>query len=166
MENVQYGVRVGSFSSKMGLAFTVASTSLIVLALTLAWVLHGYVLLQLNLLGENDDVDAAQRLVMLIALAVPLVPLFFFSNKRLQSFMNDAALREDIIFKKRLRKALWTEIIFAAILIASGIYTGLSVLLLGEEGNAVDGFTSALFYGGSFALLALWSFSFQKKTAR
>lgn len=165
VENVQYGIRVGSFSSRMGLAFTVASTSLVILAVTAAYALHGLVLQQLGLIDVASK-EAAGRFVWLVALAIPLVPLYFFSNKRLNTFMGDATFREDIVFKKRLRRALWSEIILAAVMIASGVYTGLSVLLLDAEGNAIDGFTSALFYGGAFALLALWSYAFQKKTVR
>lgn len=167
VENVQYGVRVGSFFTRMSLAFIVASTSLVVLVILAAWSLHGLVLQQIigvSYAGSPEDV--AKRFVLLVSFAIPLIPLFFFSSKKLNVFMEDPALREDIVFKKRLRFALWSEIILAVLSIAGGVYQGLNVLLLGGEGNVLEGFSTALFYGGAFVLLAWWSYSFQKRTVR
>lgn len=157
VENVQYGVTVGSYLSRVSLAFMVASTSLAVIAVTTAWTLHTLVL---------GDEEVSERFVLLISLALPLLPLYFFSNSRLKKFMENPVLREDILFKKILRQALWIEILLAVLSIVYGVYGGLNVVLLNNSGNAVDSFTSALFYGGAFTLLALWSYSFQKKTQR
>jgi FtsH-binding integral membrane protein len=160
VENVQYGVKVGGFLSRIGLTFVVASTSLVILALSVAYALHGAVTV------HDGSNEIAQRFIWLVSVAIPLLPLFIFTNKKLNMFVNDPVLREEITFKKRLRRALWAEIILAALCIAGGVYGGLSVALLKEEGDALDSFSSALFYGGAFALLALWSYSFQKRTQR
>ena len=162
VENVQYNVRVGKFFSRVGFAFVVASTSLIFLALVLAWTLHG---VAGQMFGFAKDV-VTERIIILIALSVPLIPLHLFSTKRLKKLIENPVNLEDIIFKKHLRKALWGEIIIGVFYISYGIYKGLSVIFLDKSGSAAEAFSSAIFYGGAFALLALWSYSFQKLTQR
>lgn len=160
VENVQYGVKVGGFMSKIGLTFVIASVSVTILALSIAYALEGAVTV------HDGSNDVAERFIWLVSIAIPLLPLFLFTNKRLSTLVADPVMREEITFKKRLRRALWIEIIFAALCIAAGVYGGLSVALLHESGDALESFASAVFYGGAFALLALWSYSFQKKTQR
>jgi len=162
VENVQYNVRVGKFFSRVGLAFTVASVSLIFLMLVLAWVLHG---VTGQMFGFEKGV-VTERIILLIAISVPLLPLHLFSTKRLKKLIENPVNLEDIIFKKHLRKALWGEILIGVYYISWGIYKGLSVIFLDKSGSAAEAFSSAVFYGGAFALLALWSYSFQKLTRR
>ena len=76
VENVQYNVRVGKFFSRVGLAFTIASASLIFLVLVLAWVLHGVAGQMFGF--EKNVVVVTERIILLIALSVPLLPLHLF----------------------------------------------------------------------------------------
>lgn len=162
VENVQYNVRVGRFSSRVSLAYALANTSLFVLVLVLAWALYAIA----GKVFQFGDNKIGERIIAFVAVALPLLPLFLFSQKRLRKFMEDPASREDIIFKKNVRRSLWLEIILGVLNIVFGIYEGLSVLFLGTEGNALQHFSSVVFFGGGFAFLAWWSYSYQKLTHR
>jgi hypothetical protein len=162
VENVQYNVQVGKFFSRVGFAFTVANASLMILILVLAWVLHG-------LAGQTfgfENYFVKESIILLIAISVPLIPLHIFSTKRLKKLIENPANLEDILFKKHLRKALWAEIIISVYYISFGIYKGLSILFLDKEGNVAAAFSGVIIYGGAFAFLAWWSYSFQKRTQR
>jgi hypothetical protein len=171
VENVQYNVQVGKFLSRVGFAFIIASASLIIITLVSAWALHG-------IAGQVFDFNfketaMTERILLLIAIFVPVLPLHFFTARRLKKLIADPLHLEDIIFKKYLRQTLWVEIVMAVLCISYGLYTGLSIMFLDQPGiflndpdNIAEAFSTTIFYGGAFTLLALWSYSFQKMTQR
>jgi hypothetical protein len=166
VENIQYNVNVGKVKSKVGFAgFLTFCTAWVGASLVL------FTLLSLKTMAfssvESEIIEAKEMLVFIIALAIPVIPLFIFLFKRLEKLLRENSINnDDISYKKTLQMHMILSIINSVAWVFTFVYTVLTVLLLesatpGEPTN----FDSIFF---AFTALALTAFfwHFQKQTKR
>ena len=163
VENVQYNVKVRKFSSRVGFAFMTANLSLIFLTLILTWTLYG-IAEQMFSFGKMSPIS--ERIILLIAVFVPVLPLHLFSANRFKKLIENPVNLEDIIFKKHLRRTLFIEVIIGVFFVSTGIYVTLNIIFLDSPENIFQTLSRTILWGGAFAFLALWTYSFQKLTQR
>jgi hypothetical protein len=115
-------------------------------------------------LFDFGDADVARYIVILVALSVPLVPIYIFSSRRLDRMLAaNAGNAEDLNFKKTVRRSLKWAIIFGTIFIAYKVYVVLDVLFLEGRGDAAESIVSLLVYGSALGFIAWYSWSYYNK---
>lgn len=151
---------IASVNSRAGFAAFVSLAIVWVMSLTTAYVLNNIII---NLFGI-EKVSVGSQVIILISVAVPLVPIFLFSNRKLNKMITEnASIIEDINLKKQIRRSLKWAIIIGALEIAYGLYDFLNVTFLQGEGNSMKAFVILVVYAIAYGVIALYSWSYYNK---
>ncbi|RJQ37512.1 hypothetical protein C4552_00550 [Candidatus Parcubacteria bacterium] len=115
-----------------------------------------------NSFGRPSDMGLS--IVVFVSVAIPLLPIFLFANRRLQRMLaSNPANIEDLNFKKKIRKSLFLITLIGVVYVSYRTYQVLNILFLDSNGDLTASGIALVVNGAGLGFLAWYSWSFYNK---